>query len=51
MLKGLICSLAEEPETFFYVKNAPLQSMQGQEALPSALVRDGQEIHPHLLSN
>ena len=51
MLKGLILSLAEQPETFLYVKNAPAQSAPGQEALPSTLTKDGQETHPHVFSN
>lgn len=48
MLKGLILSLAEQPENFLYGKNAPAQSVPGQEALPPALTKDGQETHPCL---
>lgn len=51
MLKGLIFLLAEQLETFLYVKNAPAQSVPGQEAFPSALMKHGQETHPHLFSN
>lgn len=51
MLKGLILLLAEQLEAFLYVKNAPAQSVPGQEALPSALMKDGQEVHPHFFSN
>lgn len=45
MLKGLVLSLSEQPETFHYVKNAAAQSMPGQEAVLSALMRNGQETH------
>ena len=50
-MKGLNRSLAEEAETSFRVKNAPSQCLQGQEALPSALPKGGQYVHPQLSSN
>lgn len=51
MLKGLVLSLAEQPETFHCVKNAAAQSMLGHEAVPSALIKDGQGTHTHVFSN
>lgn len=47
----MILSLAEQPETSLYVKNVPAQSVLGQEAFPSALMKDGQETHLHLFSS